>query len=145
MEKIVERMIDGELYKARFKGMAYAYAIQEMTRTEQSEYHLTEILFEEVLISPKREIDDFDDLDALDRVRSFLLDVALGNFEKPLSKSRIKAQVNDEWACWRLLFCDMASFDYNTVFNQMTPIEIEKANFALDKVYREIKAQSKRK
>lgn len=145
MNKIVERVIDGELYKAQFRGMAYAYAIQDLSRTEKSEYHLTEKLFDEILVSPQKEIDDFEDLDALDNVRSFLLDVALGAFEKPLSKSRLKAQVNDEWSCWRLLFCDMASFDYNTVFNQMTPLEIEKANFALDKVYRELKAQSKRK
>lgn len=39
----------------------------------------------------------------------------------------------------------MANFDYNTVFNQMTPQEIEKANIALDIVNEQIKKQSKRK
>lgn len=143
-EKLVEKEIDGTIYKARFMGMAYAFSLQELSRGK-SEFELTETLFNEVLVSPKTEIDDFEDMDALEKVRSFLLDVALGNIHKPLSNSRMRRQVEEEWACWRLIYCDMASFDYNTVFYQMTPLEIEKANIALDKVYKEIKARQKKK
>ena len=39
----------------------------------------------------------------------------------------------------------MANFDYNTVFNQMTPDEIEEANIALDIVQDQLKKQSKKK
>ena len=144
MSKIVEKEINGTIYTAQYRGMAYAFSLQELSRSK-SEFELTETLFNEVLISPKTEIDDFEDMDALGEVRSFLLDVALGNIDKPLSNSRIRRQVEEEWACWRLIYCDMASFDYNTVFNQMTPLEIEKANVALDKVYKEIKSKQRRK
>ncbi len=41
------------------------------------------------------------------------------------------ASVKATWGAWRLLLSD-ASFDYNTVFHQMTPNEIECANLAID-------------
>lgn len=46
-------------------------------------------------------------------------------------KTELKKQVNDEWAYWRLVLS--GKFDYNTVFNQMLPEEVLKANIALDK------------
>lgn len=146
MGKIVSKVINGELYTAEFRGMACAYALRETLRTKHSEYQVTEFLFNEILVAPEVGIDDFESLDELQEVRTFLLKVALGNTEKKVSKGRLKRQVEkDEWACWRLIWSDMGCFDYNTVFFQMTPLEIEKANLALDKVHRDIKKQSRRK
>ncbi len=46
---------------------------------------------------------------------------------------------------WRLILSD-CSFDYNTVFHQMTPSEIQKANIALDmKIKAEKKAMRRKK
>lgn len=145
MSKIVEKVIDGELYTAQFKGMAYAYALRDRAKTELSEYRLTETLFSEILISPDVGIDDFADLDALDRVRSFLFDVALGNIEEIPSERKLKRKVTDEWSCWRLVFYENGAFDYNTVFNEMTPLEIEKANIAADRVITAQKRAARRK
>lgn len=39
----------------------------------------------------------------------------------------------------------MGNFDYNTVFNQMTPQEIAEANIALDIVQEQIKKETRRK
>ena len=145
MCKIVEKVIDGILYKAQFKGMAYAYALQHRAKTEKSEYRITKILFDEILVSPDVGIDDFEDLDALDRVRSFLFDIALGNIEPIPNERKLKKVVTDEWSCWRLVFYENGAFDYNTVFNEMTPLEIEKANVAADKVIAAQKRALKRK
>lgn len=55
-----------------------------------------------------------------------------GNFEKTnLTKEQLRNRVNEKWALWRLVLSDM-NLDYNTVFNQMTPKEIDEANMALD-------------
>ena len=48
-------------------------------------------------------------------------------------------QVRNNFAAWRLVLSE-CGFDYNTVFNQMTPEEIEMANIALD-----MKLESERK
>lgn len=145
MERVVEKEINGILYKARFKGMACKYALENMVRTEKSDLQLAEILFNEILVSPKITIDDFEDMDAFYDVFDFLLDVALGNLEKPIPNSKLKKQVDAEWNCWRLLCSDIGNFDYNTVFYQMTPYEIEKANIALDKMYKAVKSKTKTK
>lgn len=39
--------------------------------------------------------------------------------------------MRNNWAMYRLVLSE-SGFDYNTVFYQMTPQEIEKANIALD-------------
>ena len=145
MCKVVEKVIDGVSYKAQFKGMGYAYALRDKARIEKSEYRLTKILFDEILISPNIDIDDFTDLDALERVRSFLFDVALGNIERIPSERKLKKIVSSEWSCWRLIFYENGAFDYNTVFNEMTPLEIEKANVAADKVIAAQKRAARRK
>ena len=145
MDKIVEREIDGTLYKARFRGMAYAFTLRDLIRGGISESRLTDILFTEILATDGIDKDDFPDFEALDRVRAFLLNTAMGNIEPHISKTKLKKQVNDEWACYRLVVNDISPIDYNIVFNQLTPIEIEKLNIALDRVYKEIKRQSKKK
>lgn len=145
MSRIVEKVIDGTLYKAQFKGMAYAYAFRDKAKIEKSEYRITEMLFEEILISPDVGIDDFADLDALEEVRSFLFDVALGNIEHIPSERKLKKAVTSEWSCWRLIFYENGAFDYNTVFNEMTPLEIEKANVAADRVIAAQKRAARRK
>ncbi len=45
---------------------------------------------------------------------------------------------------WRLVYSD-GGFDYNTVFHQMTPDEINEANLALDRVIKEQQKAAKRK
>lgn len=144
MGRLVEREIDGELYIARFKGMAYAYALRDLLNSQHSEYRVTEMLFNDILVSPDITLDDFDSIDALEKVRSFLVSVALGNTERKVSQGKLRKQVKDEWACWRLVCNDLSPFDYNTVFHQMTPREIEKANIALDKVYKAINRKKRR-
>lgn len=63
-------------------------------------------------------------------------------FEKKLTKEQLKEIVKSNWALYRLVF---AGFDYNTVFYQMTPREIEMANIALDiKIKQEERALKKR-
>lgn len=144
-ETIVKRVINGNLYVARFKGMAYAYSLRNLMRKPKTNYQITEMLFDEILVYPEVGIDDFETYDELEDVRMFLLEIALGNISEHISDTRLKKQVNDEMQCWRLIFSDISSFDYNTVFYQMTPIEIRKANLALDKVYKEMKKKTKTK
>ena len=105
----------------------------------------------EVYVAPRSRfdkesgIDDFETYEELEDVRMFLLEIALGNISEHISDTRLKKQGNDEMQCWRLIFSDISTFDYNTVFYQMTPIEIRKANLALDKVYKEMKKKTKTK
>ena len=138
---IVEREIDGVLYKAEFKGMAYVYSLMDLLKTKKSERRVTDILFSEILISPNVGIYDFKRMDALDRVRSFLLDVALGDFEKPMSETQLKKVVDDQWSCYRLVVNEICPLDYDLVFNKLPPQEIKKLNVALDKVYTKINKQ----
>lgn len=145
MNKIVEKEINGVLYKAQFKGMAYAYNLQNSLRGRMTECQLTDILFNEILLEPDINKDDFNTFEELDRVRAFLFNTALGNIEHLPSTIKLKKQVNDEWACYRLVVNDLAPIDYNIVFNQLTPIEIQKLNIALDKVYKEINRKNKKK
>lgn len=144
MDKIVEREINGILYKARFKGMACKFALESKINSKKSDYQVAEILFNDILVSPKVDIDDFEDMDTFYDVYDFLMDVALGEYETPISNSKLRKQVEAEWNCWRLLCSDLGNFTYNDVFYQMTPYEIEKANIALDKVYTAIKSKTKK-
>ena len=144
-ETIVKRVINGNLYVARFKGMAYAFSLREIMRKPKTTYQVTEMLYDDILVYPEVCIDDFKTLDELEDVRMFLLEIALGNVTDKISDTRLKKQVNDEMQCWRLIFSDISTFDYNTVFYQMTPIEIRKANLALDRVYKEMKKKTKTK
>lgn len=145
MNNIVEKEIDGILYKASYKGLAYATMIEDQFRDNKSSLLLGEILFGEVLISPKVDIDDFADMRSYLRVRDFLLEVASGNLSKPKSDSELKRKVKDQWGAWRLIYCDMANFTYDEVFHRMTPQEIKEANIALDIVQAEIQKRTKKK
>lgn len=69
----------------------------------------------------------------------------MATFEKKATKSQLKERVRTDWGCWRLVLSD-CGFDYNTVFHQMTPKEIEMANIALDiKIEQEKKAIKKKR
>ena len=49
---------------------------------------------------------------------------------KPLTRQQLKNKAAERWAMWRLVFD--GKMDYNTVFHQMLPSEINEANAALD-------------
>lgn len=140
--KEVRRIIDGVLYAAQYRGVAYANEVAQYDLTRQ--FDLAGLLFREVLVSPKIDIDDFSDMNTFSKVFEFLLDTALGNFDSKKTSAQIKQQARNNMACWRLIFCDMSNLDYNTVFHQMTPQEIEEANIALDMIASEIKKKSKK-
>ncbi len=145
MNNIVEKEIDGILYKASYKGFAFSSLLDEQFKDDKSNLSLGEILFSEVLISPKVDIDDFTSLAAYIRVRDFLLEVASGNYQKKKSDAEIRRKVKEEWGAWRLVYCDMANFTFDEVFHRMTPQEIKEANIALDLIQAELKKQSKKK
>ena len=142
-------MICGTPYRAKFRGVAYANKIMELCRDENHgtlrRRELSKILFRDVLVSPKVDMDDFDDMESYNEVFSFLFDVATGVTGPKKTKGQLKQMVRDNFACWRLIFCDMANFTYDQVFNQMTLEEIEQANIALDMINAEIKRQTKNK
>lgn len=66
------------------------------------------------------------------------------SFGKRQTKAEIKEQVRNNFAAWRLVLSE-CGFDYNTVFNQMLPEEIEMANIALDMKIEAEKEAMKRK
>ena len=131
---IVERKIDGIIYKAQFKGIGFSIAINDLMEKKGSSLRVAEILFDEVLVSPRITIDDFDDMETYKKVYDFLYDVASGiGLGKKLSKSKLKQRANDNWALWRLVLSGRG-FDYQTVFGKpfMTPQDVNEANVALD-------------
>lgn len=66
-------------------------------------------------------------------------------FEVRKTKAELKEQVRNNFAAWRLVLSE-CGFDYNTVFNQMSPEEIEMANIALDmKIESERKAMKRKR
>lgn len=140
---LYKKTIDGIVYTARFRGISFF--LRYVNNPDITQLQCAETLFKEVLVSPNVDIDDFEDLSTFNSVCQFLYEVAKGNGEKPIPKSELKRRVERDWACWRLIYCDMANFDYNTVFNQMTPQEIEEANIALDIIEAQIKKQSRKK
>ncbi len=142
----VSKVIQNVLYTAQFKGISYANKIKDLCREEKTgvirQLDLAEILFNDVLVSPKMGIDDFSDSNTFDEVFGFLIDVATGDFNNQKTTAQLKQQARAQMACWRLIFSDISNLDYNTVFNQMTPQEIEEANLALDMIIAEIKRKS---
>ena len=134
MTDIFEKEIDGTVYRARFNGMAFALDLMAQDEENTSQIEVAEILFNEVLVSPKVSIDDFSDIHSFLRVQSFLYNVACGNFPaKKLSTAQLKRKVKDNWNLWRLVLCDRG-FDYQTVFGKtrMSPQDIKEANIAYD-------------
>ena len=141
--KEVKRVIDGVLYTAQYRGIKYANEISNYDATRQ--FDLAGVLFREVLVSPKVDINDFSDMQTFTKVFEFLLDTATGNFDKKKTSAQIKQQARSNMACWRLIFSDISNLDYDTVFHQMTPEEIEEANAAFDMIQDAINKAAKRK
>lgn len=134
MSNIVERKINGIVYKAQFKGIAHAIQFMEQVDIDDSTVITAEKLFDEVLISPPTTIDDFDSIEEFYEVYDFLLDAVQGNVTNGRnSKSRIKKKVKENWGLWRLVLSNRG-FDYQTVFGKsyMTPQDVIEANIALD-------------
>lgn len=66
-------------------------------------------------------------------------------FEARKTKAELKKRVRNNFAAWRLVLSE-CGFDYNTVFHQMLPEEIEMANIALDmKIESERKAMKRKR
>lgn len=146
MNNIFEREIDGVLYKAEFKGIAFANELRERGNDNNSHLELGKILFEEVLISPKIDIDDFADMATFIKVYNFLLDVARGTVKKIPSEAKLTRKVKQEWGLWALVLSE-GGFDFSTVFGKpyMSPQDVKEANIAL-KIKREAeKKAAKRK
>ena len=143
---IVEQEIDGVIYKARYLGIGYSMSLNDRLANENSSYQLADILFHEVLVSPRMEIDDFADVTAFSKVFSFLINVVNGNTEKKLSNARLKRRAEEEnWALWRLV---LSGVSFQAVFGKpfMTLQDIKEANFALDaKIKAEKDAMRKKK
>ena len=137
MDYIVEKEIDGVIYKARYNGIAYTLELGEQAEADNSSFHLAEKLFNEVLVSPDICIDDFDDIETYSKVFAFLLNTANGvGIGKKHSKTSLKRRARDNWALWRLIFESEGAFSYQEVFGKpyMTPQDATEANFALDMV-----------
>ena len=143
---IVEQEIDGVIYKARYLGVGYTMSLNDRLANENSSYQLADILFSEVLVSPKMEIDDFADVKSFSKVFSFLLNVANGYTGKKVSNARLKRRATEEnWALWRLV---LSGVSFQAVFGKpfMTLQDIKEANFALDaKIKAEREAVRKKK
>ncbi len=147
MDTIVEKEIDGVIYRARYKGIAFAIELSEQMEDDCSSFHLASVLFREILVSPKVEIDDFADIETYSRVLAFLLNVANGvGIGKTRSKTRLKQKARDNWSLWRLVLSNRG-FDYQTVFGKsyMSPQDVIEANFALDMALEAEKKAAKRK
>lgn len=143
---IIEREIDGVIYKARYLGVGYSMSLNERMANENSDFELADILFHEVLVSPKMEMDDFADVKSFSKVFSFLISVTNGNECKKVSNARLKRRATEEnWALWRLV---LSGVSFQAVFGKpfMTLQDIKEANFALDaKIKAEKEALRKKK
>lgn len=144
----IKKVINGVEYTAVYKGYNYTtQRIKECLLQDKKHYSnekLSTVVFGEIIINPKVTVDDFDDLQAYNEVFEFGRSVLFGEFENK-SKAKLKKEVLNEWDYWRLIYCDIANFDYNTVFNQMTPQQVLKANIALDIVNEQIKKSNSKK
>lgn len=132
---IVEKEIDGVIYRAQYKGIAYSIELNDLVGDSKSTLRLAERLFKDILVSPRVDIDDFADMETYLRVYDFLLSVADGDcFGKTHSKSKAKQRARDNWALWRLILESEGAISYQTVFGReyMTPQDIVEANCALD-------------
>lgn len=127
-----QKEIDGIVYHAEFKGIAFSLYLDELIENGISKTKLAEILFKEVLVSPKVSIDDFADIKSFYKVFDFLFDVALGINGKKQSRAKIERKVRENWAYWRLVLSER--FDFQTVFGKpfMTPQDVREANIALN-------------
>ena len=145
--RTIKKNIRGIEYVAAWRGMAFSESSIEACRVDGtdrlSNSKLADIVFNEIIISPKVNIDDFKDFQVFDEVMDFGKSVLFGEFEKKKSKSQLEKEVRNSWGAYRLIFCDMANYTEEDVFNKMTPQEIQKANIALDMIEKEIKKKTK--
>lgn len=141
-----QKEIDGIVYHAEFKGIAFSLYLDELIENGISKTKLAEILFKEVLVSPKVSIDDFADIKSFYKVFKFLSDVALGINGKRQSKAKLERKVKENWAYWRLVLSERG-FDFQTVFGKpfMTPQDVREANIALDMQIEADKKAAKKK
>ena len=79
----VEKEIGGEKYTFQFNGLsAWLQALDDCYvdgSSNVSAYKLNKYLLENVVVSPKKDIDDFDSSDALNDVTTFARKVAQGS------------------------------------------------------------------
>lgn len=146
MDNVVEKEINGTVYRAKFRGMAFAITVSDM-QLECPRLKLAEFLFREVLIYPNVTIDDFDSIESFNEVFLFLLSVTFGETpEKQKTKSQLKRQARNNWDLWRLVLANRG-FDYNSVFGKpyMTPNDVKEANIALDMMLEAEKKAAKKK
>lgn len=100
---------------------------------------VAEKLFRDVIVDPPVNVDDFDTKEKLGRVLDFGIDVAVNGGEKEKTKLELRESMLRKWDGYRLIFSDIANFDYETVFFRMTPQEIAEANLALDEVMEQLR------
>lgn len=146
MVYLFQKEIDGIVYHAEFKGIAFSLYLDELIENGISTTRLAEILFKEVLVSPKVSIDDFADIKSFYKVFDFLFDVALGINGKKQSRAKIERKVRENWAYWRLVLSERG-FDFQTVFGKpfMTPQDVRDANIALNMQIEAEKKAAKKK
>lgn len=134
MDIIIEKEIDGVTYKARYRGIAYSIELSERAEQDNSSFFLSDVLFREVLVSPKIGIDDFDSIEEYSKVFAFLLNVANGDIGRKQSKSKLKQKARDNWSLWRLILESEGAISFQEVFGKpyMTPQDAIEANYALD-------------
>ena len=146
--KTVKKIINGLEYTAVWKGMAFANETRKKCRIGNtnmvSDYKVAEIVFSEIIISPKVNINDFEDMNTFYEVLDFGGDVLFGTYWNK-SKLKLKREVEAERSMWRLIFNGVGSLDYDYVFYEMTPEEIYKANIALDMVIEEMSKAANKK
>lgn len=94
----VKKTINGVEYTAQFNGMSSRYKAVDATAAfvdgnqTVSMYKMAEYLLKNVLVSPKKEIDDFEDTDELDEVIAFLSEVNNGTFREETDGEREEKQ-----------------------------------------------------
>lgn len=138
---LVKREIDGIIYTARYNGFKYAAEFYDdcMTDGRVLMQRVAAKIFRDVIIDPPVNVDDFDTKEKLEKVLDFALDVAINGNEKEKTKFELRESMLRKWDGYRLIFSDIANFDYETVFYRMTPQEIAEANLALDEVMEQIR------
>lgn len=141
----IKKVINGVEYVAEWKGLAFSNARLEACKVKGSnrmnKTKLANVFFNELLISPKIGIDDINDMKQLHEILKFAQSILEGTYDDT-SKAELSIEVDNEWAAYRLVFCEFANYTEDYVFNVMTPKQIKKANIALDKISEEIKKQT---
>lgn len=148
--KTIKKTINGIEYTAVYRGMKVCNEILHLCVADEktgrlAHEKLANAVFNEVITSPKVNIDDFENLESYDKVIRFGKSILTGDFEEHKSKSQLQREVEQEWDGWRLVFNDISNFTYEEVFYEMTPQEIAKANIALNIVNEQLQKQMKSK